>query len=339
MTRIAALLAVAAVLAGNGAASRASSAADDPVGDLYVVSSAGGTRHALTSTPGYETQPALSPDGRSIALGGIRLMNVDGSNERAVGTAVGERPRWSPDGRSLVYSAGNGSLCGPTSWNCGFTDVWTVNADGTGARKILDMAVHPAWSPNGRQILFRDFVWGESGGIVASLKVASPDGSNVRTLSRAEAIDGQHSSAAWSPNGKWIAFNTYDRYHSLFVIRPDGSHRREVGHGKYPAWSPNGKSIAFESDQGISVVPLTGKHARLIDRGGNCPTWSPGGRWIAFLTPRVEGQTREGKLVVIRPDGHGRKVLAAAATCDSFDWAEPSPPVWSRDGRSIYFVG
>ena len=85
MTRIAALLMVAAVLAGGGAASRASTRASDLVtGDIYVVSPAGGTRHALTSTPGeYELQPSVSPDGRTIAYlapGGIRLMNADGSN-------------------------------------------------------------------------------------------------------------------------------------------------------------------------------------------------------------------------------------------------------------------
>ena len=345
MTRIAALLMVAAVLAGGGAASRASTRASNPVtGDIYVVSSAGGTRHALTSTPGeYELQPAVSPDGRTIAylaLGGIRLMNPDGSNQRPLGNAAGERPRWSPDGQRLVYSAGNDSHCyPPPAQRCVITDVWTVNADGTGARKVLDGAVHPVWSAAGRRLLFRDFVLGEGGDVVDSLKLASRDGSDVQTLSEAEAIDGVRSVPAWSPNGKWIAFNTfnmYERYHRLFVIRPDGSHRRQLAYGTYPAWSPNGKLIAFEQDQGIWVIPLTGKGARRIASSGDCPTWSPGGKWVAYLTNRDETQSQ---LVIVRPDGRGRKVLGTAANCYSFGWAEPSPPAWSRGGSAIYFVG
>ena len=88
MTRITALLMVAAVLAGGGAASRASTQASAPVtGDIYVVASAGGTRHALTSTAGeYELQPSVSPDGRRIAYlahGGIRLMGrTEATNDR-----------------------------------------------------------------------------------------------------------------------------------------------------------------------------------------------------------------------------------------------------------------
>lgn len=345
MTRIAAFLAVAAVLAGGGAASHAAGrgVSDQVTGEIYVVSSAGGTRHALTSTAGeYEVQPSVSPDGRTIAYlarGGIQLMNADGSSQRPLGKASGERPQWSPDGRSLVYSGGNGTLCVPPAQRCAFTDVWTVGADGTGERKVLDRAVHPVWSPGGRRLAFRDFVIGEGGDVVDSLKVASPDGSNVRTLSRAEAIDGVRSVPAWSPNGKWIAFNTfnmYESYHRLFVIRPDGSHLRPFNYGTYPAWSPNGKLIAFERERGVWIIPLTGKRARRISTYGDCPTWSPRGKWIAFITNRREV---DSKLVIVRPDGRGRRVLATAANCYSFGWAEPSPPAWSRDGSKIYFVG
>ena len=64
-----------------------SAAAYDPyTGDIYVVSVAGGARHALTDAPEQEYFPALAPNGRRIAY--VRdaepdpqlwLMNADGS--------------------------------------------------------------------------------------------------------------------------------------------------------------------------------------------------------------------------------------------------------------------
>jgi Tol biopolymer transport system component len=320
------------------------SAADVPVtGDLYVVSSTGGAGRALTSAPaGY---PALSPDGRSIAYvsGQIRLMNTDGSEQRPLGAASGERPQWSPAGRSLVYTRANFDACIPPAQRCVVGDLWRVNADGSGDRRLFSAADHPVWSPTGRRLLFRDFVGGEDGEVVGALKVAWPDGSNVRTLFRGEAIDGQHALPTWSPDGKWIAFNIWrGENHRLYVIRSDGSHLRRLIDGTYPAWSPNGKLIAFERFRrqrpySIWVISPTGKHLRRLAASGECPSWSPRSKRVAFLTDNT-GLGHPSRLVVVGADGQSRKGLAQADGCYA-GWAEPSPPVWSRDGGSIYFVG
>jgi Tol biopolymer transport system component len=243
-----------------------------------------------------------------------------------------------------VYTGENGDLCYPgPATNCVVGELWRIDADGSGDRKLFYAADHPAWSPDGRRMLFRDFVVGESGGAVGNLKVAWPDGSHVRTLFKGEAIDGQRALPTWSPDGKWIAFNIWrGESHRLYVIRADGSHLRLLVDGTYPAWSPNGKLIAFErfrrgSPYSIWVISPTGKHARRITSNGECPTWSPRGKRLAYLTQNWDFR-HPSRLVVVGADGHGRKVLAPASDCYT-GWAEPSPPVWSRDGRSIYFVG
>ena len=65
--------------------------AEQRTGEISVISSSGGTPHPLTSGPAL--QPSLSPDGRRLAFVSdqIRVMSTDGSGQRPVGTANGER--------------------------------------------------------------------------------------------------------------------------------------------------------------------------------------------------------------------------------------------------------
>jgi Tol biopolymer transport system component len=316
-------------------------------GQISVIASTGGAKQALTSAPAI--QPALSPDGRMIAYsarGGIQLMNVNGSDQRPLGSADGERPQWAANGSGLVYTRANADLCFPgPAQRCFVGELWRVGTDGSGVRRLFYAADHPVWSPNGRRVAIREFVVGEVGDVVGALKVAWPDGSHVRTLFDGYAIDGQRALPTWSPDGKWIAFNTWrGKNHRLYVIRSDGSHlRRLIDGGTHPTWSPNGKLIAFErytprGPYGIWVISPTGKHARRISANGECPRWSPRGKRVAFLTSTWD-LGPPSRLVVVRSDGHGRKVLGEATGCYRAGWAEPSPPAWSRNGRWIYFVG
>jgi Tol biopolymer transport system component len=314
-------------------------------GDIYVVSANGGPRHALTRATEQEYQPALSPNGRRIAYvrgdgqdAQIWLMNADGSSQRELTRSEGEkaRPLWSPNGRRLVFMVWNRSLCEPEPvlW-CPFTDIWSVNVDGSNERRLFARALQPAWSPDGLRLLFQEFRIYAPHVTGSALDVARADGSHARRLSRALAEEAQRSPPAWAPGGRRIVFGTTtpSLEHRATVARDDGSRRRLLGSARYPAWAPNGRSMALERDSGVWVVPLAGGRARRVGAsagfGDSCPTWAPGGRRIAQLT--------NGILSVVRPDGRGRKTLAWATVCTLHLF--PSPPAWSRDGKRLYFAG
>ena len=333
------VVALLALTLGGGA-----HAFDPFTGDIYVVSARGGPRHALTSAPEQEYQPALSPNGRRIAYirddgddAQVWLMNADGSGQRQLTRSDGEkaRPLWSPNGRWLMFMVWNRSLCDPLVLWCPFTDVWSVNADGSNERKLLGRALQPAWSPDGRRLLFQEFRIYAPHVTGSALDIARADGSRRRRLSRALAEEAQRAPPAWAPDGRRLVFGTTtpSLEHRATIASDRGARLRRLGAALYPAWAPDGKSLALERDSGVWVVPLMGGRARRIGApaglGGSCPTWSPRGKKIALLT--------DGNLSVVGRDGRGSRQLASAAVCTLHLF--PSPPAWSRDGRRIYFAG
>ena len=118
-------------------------------------------RVALGATPGGDTSPSFSPDGRRIAFMSARagegmeiwLADASGSNPvqltRGPGSHQGT-PRFSPDGRRIVFESRGDD---------GFSDVWTIDAAGGRPRRVTDGRFHDgraSWSHDGRFLYYRD---------------------------------------------------------------------------------------------------------------------------------------------------------------------------------------
>lgn len=131
--------------------------------DLYAMDSDGSNIHRITATPEIETYPSWSPDGshivcrRVLADGNWEVVLLDerGNFVRNLSNhpAVDGWPVWSPDGSRIVF----------TSERTGSADLWMVNADGTGLRRITEDPERderqPWWSPDGSRIVFASYEW------------------------------------------------------------------------------------------------------------------------------------------------------------------------------------
>ena len=192
--------------------------------DLYVVNADGSGLRNLTRNqrpPSSDSQMVWSPDGRTIYFGRY-LVRTDGSGARRLpyitATAV-----WSPDGRRIAFA----STCKPDCYGPrypSYTDIYVVNADGSGKRKLTHNErynTEPAWSPDGRKIAFRSTRNGNR-----DIYVMNADGSGKRNLTRNPAQDG---SPSWSPDGRRIAFiSNRDGRLEAHVMNADGSGQRSL---------------------------------------------------------------------------------------------------------------
>jgi Tol biopolymer transport system component len=147
---------------------------------------------------------------------------------------------------------------------------------------------------------------------------------------------------AWSPDGQWIAFAGYvrdgSRARGVFRRRADGGGDEELlwkdmNHSHVTDWSPDGKSILIEvadpkqrSDiYVIDIATKTGRPLIATPFSEASARVSPDGKWVAYRSE----ESGRGEVYVQAYPGLGQKALI------SVDGG--GQPVWSRDGRTIYF--
>lgn len=239
--------------------------------NIYSINPDGSDLRQITNHPGHDGSPCVSRDGTKVVFSrfipgseddnlakrNIRfvVMNADGTGEVTLpavpGVILPNEPRWSPDGNTIVYSAYRTSTA--------TTDIYTMNANGTGIKLISNGPLiqglvnfqgrnNPDFSPDGNRIVCTVF-----GGVQHKILVMSADGSNETVIAEAN----QARFPRWSPDGSKIVCQTRDGKGTLLVMNADGTGRRtliEATSASTPSWSPDGAHVAFSVLDGSTFV-------------------------------------------------------------------------------------
>ena len=248
--------------------------------DLYTMDVANGRSHAITRDRARAATPVWSPDGSQIAFASDR--DALGSNiwivPAAGGTPVkitqlgGTAPDWSADGAKIAFG----------TYRNGTTDIWVINADGTGETAITNTTdaweSEPVWSPDRTKIAYTSARSGET----SQIWVMNADGSNPVQLTGL-TNSGPSVSPAWSPDGTQIAFGSFrDGTQDLYVMNADGTGTTRITNGGppegRPRWSTRG--IVFDANASgtpsIFVINPDGTGLTQLTRGSS---WSYSGAW------------------------------------------------------------
>jgi dipeptidyl aminopeptidase/acylaminoacyl peptidase len=275
--------------------SKASTVEGVAKGGLFAVKD--GRLNQLTEDP-TDTEPAFSPDGRTIAFargGDIYSVRPDGSGQRQLssGPEIDSLPKVAPNGRYVVFER-RGALGGPAN-------LYTVGATGGGLRALTSGGDdrEAAFSPDGKAIVFVRA--GKAGTNVNddiySIRVT---GSGLARLTRTGAID------EFAPRffAAGVVFSRGEStpgpaaYADIFTMRRNGSKVKEqvagVGSAYVEDVAPNGKTLIFRRAQGLWVKKIGPTKARklsdLPDQSETSSVFSSDGKRVAAFVTNEERQ-------------------------------------------------
>jgi TolB protein len=270
-----------------------------------------------------------SPDGKYLAFTGMHEFDNRAGTFKADIYVIGI------DGTNLRIVSGDGKNDFCTSWARGriafssedpgseSSDLFTVNPDGSGLRRITNGPVGknttPAFSKDGKRVAF---VSTRDGG-KDQIYVMNADGTDVKRVTNDISVG--FFNPQWSSDGKRIVcyVEKGDGNDQIWTMNADGSNPRlltaNIGHNVFPGWTPDGKQIIFSSskrDRITSDSYVDGSYLYLMKADGsrlakigNIKSFfarvSPDGKKIAFISGRYPATA----IYIANVDGSGATVL------------------------------
>ena len=300
----------------------------------------------ITSMPGSESGPSLSPDGSQVvyssypeddSFAGLHTQTTAPVPARAITTNTAGVwdmfPAWSPTGRDIAFVR-----MGPKD-RCA---IMLIPASGGEPRQISacreDMDGRIGWHPDGRHLVTTlsplDL---DENGTIHTVDLGDGAWTKLPYRKGEHDVDGL---AAYSPDGRWIAFRRNVSLADIWRVPATGGEPERLTSLKTNinaiAWAPDGKSIVFGRyiDGGVSIAKLDLDTRKVVDLGLRdtaFPSIASRTGAMAF----VIGQSKTNNYEV----GLDERLTSESALKQLFpsSGADLLPSV-SPDGRQIAFV-
>jgi dipeptidyl aminopeptidase/acylaminoacyl peptidase len=304
--------------------------------------------------------PVISPDGKWVIFPNVDvdlaqntktphlwLVPAAGGEARQITQGPGEdSPRWSPDGKSVLYiSARDGES---QVWVSGFDPTRGIFV--TDPRKLTSLSTGTdgaLWSPDGKHIVFTSAVYPD-----CPDDACNQQRNDQRSKSKVKAqIFTRLLYRHWSTY-------TYGKRTHLFAVSAEGGTARDLTPGDHdvPPFnlggqalydvSPDGKEVAFTSNideleaastnNEVFIIPIGGGTPKKISTSpgsDSTPLYSPDGKWIAWRMQVRNGYESDRFRLVI----YNRQTGEIKNRTETFDqWVDAFD--WAPDSSKIYFV-
>jgi Tol biopolymer transport system component len=230
----------------------------------------------------------VSPDGTTLVfdlLGDIHLLPVEGGESRPLtrGIAYDAQPRFSPDGRRILF----------VSDRSGGENLWTMDLQGGDLTRVTSGEEHiytsPEWTPDGEYV-----VASRTHGLGGTAKLwlfHRNGGSGIQLISEPENLKTLGAAFGPDPRFIWFAEATGDwqynaslpRYQLAVFDRRMGTRTQMsagYGSGFRPALSPDGRWLVY----GSRYEAETGLRIRDLTTGDE--------RWLAYPVQRDDQEAR-----------------------------------------------
>ena len=275
---------------------------------------AAGNRQALRPRAArYASTPRVSPDGKKIATTvrdgasqdvWIYDIERDSMTRLTFGTQTFVSAIWTPDGRYIVSgSIGNG--------------LFWIRADGGGQPQQLvatkSISFPHSISSDGKRLAYYEVsgtpqIW--------TVSLEQREGVKAGVPERYMMTQSADSTAAFSPDGRWLAYESNESGRPEIYVRPfpttgtGGKWQVSNNGGTWPIWPAKGRDILYRSGNQVMAAAYTATAASfsnekprvLATTPGAAPGFdvTPDGRLLMMMPTLAEGAPNEHTVMFVQ---------------------------------------